>query len=401
MSRPQTSTSPDEIPYVDRPTQVAQLAQRLATENVIAFDTEFLWEKSYSPRLALVQVADGERAWVVDPLALSKAELQPLLDVLISDRTLKVAHAVDQDQMCLHHSYGIVAQPVLDTAVAAALTGMGDQVGLSTMLSKLLRIRVDKGYSRTNWMKRPLPAKMLQYAANDVAHLPRAAAVLTAELRALGRVEWAMDLSAKAGRFATAHFEPYVQAKKLAESRRLDVTTFGVLKELMSWREEEARRLDLPRRWLAEDKTLIKLATARPTSVNQLEDFRGVGGVNRPQGAVKILHAIRRGLDAPTDGYTRPARKRSPTAKESAALVVLRCFLNALAAEHKIPMRLLIEPDDMVGLLRGSFEDIEALRASGLLEPCAIDLVGQELIEILNGRRSLRIVDGAPRLERA
>ncbi len=400
MPHSQASTSQDRIPYVDRPAQIAQLAHRLAAQKVIAFDTEFLWEKSYSPHLALIQVADGERAWVVDPLVLSKAELQPLLDVLVSDCTLKVAHAVDQDQMCLHHSYGIVAAPVLDTAVAAALSGMGDQIGLSTMLDKLLRISIDKGYSRTNWMKRPLPAKMLKYAANDVAHLPTAAEALTAELRALGRLEWAMDLSAKAGRFATAHFEPHALAKKLAESRRLDVTTFGVLKALISWREDEARRLDLPRRWLAEDKILIKLATARPTSVKQLEDFRGVGGVNRPQGAGRILKAIRRGLDAPADGYTRPERKRSPTAKESAALVVLRCFLNSLAAEHKIPMRLLIEADDMVELLRGNFEDVEALGATGILEPRPFDLVGQELIEILNGRRSLRIVDGAPRQER-
>lgn len=383
------------VPYLTQPSQITELASNLAEQQVIAFDTEFLWERSYSPQLALIQVSDGQSSWVVDPLALSQDDLQPLLDVLVSERPLKVAHAVDQDQMCLHLSYGIVAEPVMDTATAAALTGMGDQIGLSTLLENLLQVGISKGYSRTNWLKRPLPVEMLQYAAEDVAHLPRAAEVLVERLQRLGRAEWAMDLSAKAGRFAETHFEPAALAKRIAENRRLDATTFGVLRELITWREAEARRLDIPRRWVAEDKVLVKLAGARPKTAKQLGDFRGIGGVNNPRAAERILSAMRTGLAAPTDGYTKPPRKRSPTAKEAAAVIVLRCFLNALAAEHGIPLRLLIHSDNMVELLRGRFTGVDSLRESGLLEPRAVDLVGQDLIQILNGQRSLRLVNGA------
>lgn len=394
MPRSRSNSLSDPVPYLESAAQVASLAGRLAEEKVIAFDTEFLWEKSYSPRLALIQVAAGETAWIVDPLALSQSELQPLLDVLAAPDTLKVAHAVDQDQLCLHHSYGFVAEPVLDTAVAAALTGMGDQIGLSKMLAKLVDVHIDKGYTRTNWMKRPLSPEMLRYAADDVLHLPKAADLLLADLHERGRADWAMDLSAKIARTAKAHFEPRAMARKLAERQRLDAPTFAVLQALIAWRETEARRKDIPRRWLAEDKILVKLAMARPTSAKRLADFRGVGGIQHPSGAQKILKAIQSGLRTPVNGYTRPESKRGPNSREAAALVVLKCFLNAVAAEQEIPLRLLIENDNLVGLLRGRFKTVQALRESELLESRAVDLVGAELIAILNGQRSLRIVDG-------
>ena len=229
---------------------------------MIAFDTEFLWERTYSPRLGLIQVADSERSWLIDPLALSREEMAPLVDVLVSPDVLKIAHAIDQDQICLYEHYGVTAEPVLDTAVAAALTGMGEQVGLSTLLYKLLHVNINKGHTRTNWLKRPLPEEMRIYAAGDVEHLTRAAETLMKLLAASGRQDWALQLSAKAGELAKAHFEPLALTHKLANGRRLDQETFGVLRELLAWRESEARRLDIPRRWLAEDKTLIKLATA-------------------------------------------------------------------------------------------------------------------------------------------
>ena len=393
---PRTKPKPPEsaIPYIDNAEKLAPVAERLAAQSMIAFDTEFLWERTYSPRLGLIQVADGDSTWLVDPLAFSAQEMQPLLDVLVSPDTLKVAHAVDQDQICLHRAYGVVAEPVLDTSVAAALTGMGEQIGLSSLLSKLLHVNIDKGYSRTNWLKRPLPTQMLAYAAEDVAHLGKAANLLLERLRKLNREDWALELSAKAGDFAKAHFEPHSLARKLAEGRRLDANTYSVLRELIAWREQEANRKDLPRRWLAEDKILIKLATARPATAEQLADFRGLGISNRPKSSARVLQAIKTGLKSPPDGYKRPERQRSPTPRESAALVVLKCFLNALAADHKIPARLLVDNGEMVELLRGQFEDLDSLRDSEILEQRVVALIGEDLVAILNGRRGLRLVNG-------
>ncbi len=391
-TKPQTPRVSPEL--VASPNQLEALARRLAQEPLIAFDTEFLWERTYSPRLGLIQVAGPDAVWLVDPLALSRPQMEPLLEVLVAAETLKVAHAIDQDQICLHRSYGVVAKPVLDTAVAAAMTGMGDQIGLSTLLKKLLRVDIDKGYTRTNWLKRPLPAEMMQYAADDVVHLPRVADKLLRRLRELQREEWALELSGQAGAFAQAQFEPHAVARKIAEGRGLDESTYGVLRELVAWREREADRIDKPRRWLAEDKILVKLAQARPSSVAQLADFRGLSVSNRSNGAGRVVQAIEKGLNASPDGYKRPQRQRNPTPRESAAMVVLRCFLNALAADNQIPVRLLVDNGAMVDLLRGRFEDVAQLRDSGLLDDRVVDLVGEDLVAILGGRRGLRLVNG-------
>ncbi len=394
MPQPKTNSSAGSIPYIDSPEQLNSLARRLEGQRLIAFDTEFLWERTYSPNLGLIQVADPEDSWIIDPLRLSPRELKPLLDVFVSPDTLKVAHAVDQDQICLHRTYGVIAEPVLDTAAAAALLGMGEQIGLSTLLYKLLRVDIEKGYSRTNWLKRPLPAAMLQYAVEDVSHLPRAADILSERLGDLGRTDWALELSARGGEFAVAHFNPDAVARKIVDGRRLDVTTFGVVRELIAWREREAERADIPRKWVAEDKVLVKLASARPSTVEQLADFRGLGGIKSQRGAERVIHAIQKGLASKPDDYQVAGRKPQPTQTESAALVVLRCFLNTLAASHDLPVRMLVDNDSMLDLLRGKFEDAESLEASGLIEPRAVELIGEDLIAILNGRRGLRIVDG-------
>ena len=374
---------------------MAALARDLSREPLIAFDTEFLWERTYSPKLGLIQLADANSTWIVDPVAIRPKEMRPLVEVLASPDTLKVAHAVDQDQICLFRHYGRIAEPVLDTAVAASLTGMGEQIGLSNLLSKVVRVNIEKGYSRTNWLKRPLPAAMLKYAAQDVVHLPRAAKLLLDKLSKLGRKDWAMEVSAIPGVMASKQVDPAAIARKLAEARRLDSTTYCVLKELIAWREEAARRRDIPRRWLAEDKVLVKLAIARPTKASQLADFRGLGTSNRPSGSRRVLRAIRAGLASKPDGYRRPQRHRGATPVESAAMVVLRCFLNALAAENLIPPKRLADDSKMLALLRGRFEDLDSLRESGVLEPRVVELVGKELVAILNGRRGLCLVKGA------
>ena len=396
MPQTEKNSTDGAIPYVDTPDQVESLAKRLKGQRLIAFDTEFLWERTYSPHLGLIQVADFEQTWLIDPMRLSPTEMGPLLDVFVAPETLKVAHAVDQDQICLHMAYGVVAEPVLDTAAAAALVGMGEQVGLSKLLHKLLSIDIPKGYSRTNWLKRPLSEAMLRYAAEDVAHLPRAADALSEQLGDLGRTDWALELSARGGHFAKAHFDANAMARKLAEGRRLDLTTFSVLRELIAWREAVAQRSDVPRKWISEDKILVKLATARPTTREQLADFRGLGGIKSPNGVNRILGAIRKGIDTPADDYVVAKRKPSATQTESAALVVLKCFLNTLAANNQIPVRLLVENEKMVELLRGKFKDVESLREADILDPRAIELVGEDLVAILNGRRGLRIINGAP-----
>ena len=159
---------------VETPRELAKLAETLSSQPIIAFDTEFLRERTFFPQLGLIQVADRERAWLVDPLKLTKRDMQPLLDVLTDPKVLKVAHAVEQDQECLYQGYEIVAKPVLDTAVAAALPDMAIRSGCRRCCASYWD-PARQGTTRTDWLKRPLPASMAAYALADVDNLVEAA----------------------------------------------------------------------------------------------------------------------------------------------------------------------------------------------------------------------------------
>ena len=385
--------STDAQPLITTRAEVAKLAERLATRSIIALDTEFLREKTFYPKLGLIQVADREDGWLLDPLALSKEDIGPLLDVWTDPKVLKVMHSAEQDQECLHHDYGMVATPLLDTSIAASLAGHGDQIGLGPLLSKLLGVKVPKHYTRADWLKRPLAKELTDYALEDVRFLVEAAEVLLADLDRRGRKGWAMKQSAQWADSARFEPDPEGLARKLAAGRGLGVETYAVLRELVRWREERVRSADLPRRWVAEDGILLKLSSARPTKEDELAHFRGLGKNARQNEA--ILKAIKQGMAAPPDERPKPPPRREPAgADETPTVSVLKCFLNLLARGHEVPARFLVDPNDVVRLLRRQFEDVKQLRRSGLLKVGAEDLVADELLEVLQGRRALRLVDG-------
>lgn len=376
--------------------RLAEVAERLSNAKRIAFDTEFLRERTYYPQLGLIQIADREEAWLVDPLELSKDDIQPLLEVLTDPAVLKIAHSAEQDQECLVHDYGITARPLLDTSIAAALTGFGDQIGLAPLLRKTMGVNLPKGHTRTNWLKRPLQPAMAEYAAADVYHLVELGEKLLRNLEQRGRERWALKLSAELADPARYEATGDAVARRMAAGARLTPREYAVLRELTAWREGRVRKSDIPRRWLAEDSTLLQLTRARPARVEDLADFRGLGARVRDFGGHRIVEAIERGMAIPEAELEEPPRKQDPTPKESAALVVFKCFLQFLAQEHDLPLRYLMDGDTPLLLLRGEFETVEDLRRSGLLSEGALEYLGEELLAILGGRRAMKIERGRP-----
>ena len=213
--------------------ELAKVAESLAKQPVIAFDTEFLRERTFFPQLGLIQVADREQAWLIDPLKLTKRDSNPFWTCSPIARSSKWRTPSSRTRSASTMATASCAEPVLDTAVAAALSGYGDQVGLSTLLRKLLSIRLAKGHTRTDWLKRPLPASMAAYALADVDHLVEAAEALLAELDARGRREWAMKLSEELSNPGRYNPDPEEMARQMALSRRLD--TLRSIRYCASW----------------------------------------------------------------------------------------------------------------------------------------------------------------------
>src|SRR5690242_4323737 len=175
--------------YIDTPAALDALCAQLRAQPWIAVDTEFMRERTYYPELCLVQVATDEVVACVDPLALPS--LQPLLEVLLEPKTVKVLHAARQDLEIFYNLTGAVPAPVFDTQVVARFLGHPDQAGYGAVVQSILGVTLDKSHARTDWMRRPLPPAALEYAADDVRHLRHLYKKLEVELDSRGRAGWA------------------------------------------------------------------------------------------------------------------------------------------------------------------------------------------------------------------
>lgn len=384
------------------PEQIEDLAQRLRREKFVAFDTEFIRESTFYPTVEIIQVATREESWLVDAQAFKKGfrhgpkggfnqTLKPLLDVFEDREILKILHAAQGDQECLYTSYGIVAVPTLDTAVAASLCGYGEGLGLGKLLKNFLGVTISKGHARTNWSQRPLPKQLEEYAHADVRHLVELGEKLLAQLEDLKRREWALALSAKWE--DKALYEPEIgeMALKLARGGRLDKKGHAVLLGLIRWREERVRHLNLPRRWVADDAVLVDLAHVRPKDLEHLSSFRGLNKGEIKNSGEAILAAIRKGSETEESTYTRGSAPDIPSLEESQVLDLVKCYIGILADQHRISARHLATVPQLLPLLRHDIAKPEDLVTNGILGQEAAALIGKDLISFLKGECLLQI----------
>jgi ribonuclease D len=393
---------------ITTPKEIEELAKTLNQVKEIAFDTEFIRESTFYPKLEILQIATREGAWLVDVQAFQERgrtkvdELQPLIDVLVNPAILKIVHAAHGDQECLLSAMGILAAPLFDTAVGASLTGMGDNIGLGNLLKSVLGFDHPKGYARTNWSKRPLPRPVLEYALLDVLHLIQVSDILFERLEKTDRKQWALDLSARFSEKSLYESPPDVIAKRLAQSGKFNVRDYGVLLELVSWREERVRELNVPKRWLADDGVLIDLAKIKPSSLEQLQGFRGLskGELKAPH-ADRILQAVARGV-ADKSEIPDDLKRRSilqPNNDENGAMELMRVCLSLFAEDYQIASKHIVSPPNILPLLRLKPKSIEELQSSDLVSSQLGDEGMKRFFAFLTGHEALILENGQVKLK--
>jgi len=382
--------------------EIRTLAQTLRSEKIIAFDTEFIRETTFFPIVEIIQVATDKESWLVDAQAFKKnfrpgsrggfdQALKPLLEVFEDKSILKILHAAQGDQECLYTSFGCLATPTLDTAVAASLCGLGDGIGLGKLLKTVLDVTIKKGHARTNWSVRPLPAQLIEYAHADVEHLVKLGTVMLEELDKLQRRDWALEVSAKWEDPALYETDPEVTTQKLARGGRLDQRGYAALVELVKWREERVRTLNLPRRWVADDAVLMDLAHVRPKDMAHLAAFRGLNKGELKNSGDAILAALKRASENQEVKLPRMPKPEIPTVAESQVLDLLRCYVGMLADEHKIAAKHLMTAQQLLPLLRKKFNEPQELVEAGILNGEAARLIGKDLIAMVQGKLALTI----------
>lgn len=344
-----------EYQLVDRPEQLAPALGSLGRPPGVALDTEFVRERTYFPRLCLVQVADPDARHVllVDPLRIE--DLGPLASLLGDPGCEKVIHAARQDLESLLPLTGAPAAPVFDTQVAAGLVGFPAQVGYGELVRQLLGVELEKGHARTDWAARPLKPAQLAYAADDVRFLGPVAAELRARLAAAGRLEWATEDCAPLTDATTYSNSPEDAWRRFKGLERLRPEERAVIRALARWREERAIRRNLPRGWVLPEEAVREIARLRPRTVASLAQVGSLPGGASSRLAEEIVEVVASAGPDPDWVAAADADERL-TPEQLEVLRRLQDTLQRVAAELGLSPEVLATRRELTALLRGSRE---------------------------------------------
>lgn len=352
----------------DRPALI-ELTHRLSTADWIGLDTEFVRETTYWPKLCLVQVSTREGVVaLVDPIALG--DITPLLDILWKPDVLKVYHAGSQDLELFYRLRGALPGPVFDTQVAAALTGDDDQIGYAAAVEAHLAVKLAKAHTRTDWSRRPLKAGELEYAAEDVLHLPALYAALSVELESRGRMDWALSESLVATDPVRYAANPDAAWKRVKGMRDMDGTSMAILRALAAWRERTAESNDRPRRWILGDEPLVRIARDQPADVTALAAIEGMPAAVARKHAAALLAVVEAGRANPLEDY---AAIDGLDRKERDRVDALMKHVRARSQELRIAPAMLATRKDCEAIVRGT-------PPAGLLTGWRAGLIGEELL---------------------
>lgn len=365
---------------IDNDHALHRLLAQLEDANTLAIDTEFLREKTYYPRLCLIQVCSGSQVACIDPLAIS--DLNPLWRVLLDPARLKVLHAAKQDLEVIYQACGEVPSPIFDTQIAAALCGYGDQTGYAALAKDLLDVELDKSLTRMDWSRRPLPTDALEYAADDVRHLYTIWEMLVDKLEELGRQHWLapeMDALIDPAQYRT---EPADAWRRLRTARKLKPKQVAVLQTLAEWREEEAMRRNRPRGWLLKDDALIFMAQRPPQNYAELANVRGVDAKTIERHSEELLERIETARKTPPPADL-PEDKARLSATQEAQVDMLMSALKMIAENAKLSPASIGTRKDLERLVRGDMN-------SPVLQGWRRAAAGERLLEVLSGKLALR-----------
>lgn len=375
-----------ETRWVDDAGALAGLIDELRAEPRYALDTEFHGERTYWPRLALVQVAWSGGIALIDPLAV---DMQPFGEILRGPGVM-VAHAAEQDLAILVRASGAAPTQLFDTQVAAGFIGLGTP-SLASLVERLLGVRLAKGDRLTDWTRRPLKAEQTVYAAADVEHLLALHDELVSRLEAMGRLEWATDECAERRARIRTRPEPELAWWRMKGARQLRGRSRGVAQQVGAWRERTAAELDVPPRFVLSDLALIGIVHRPPHTREELSAIRGVDGRSLRDGATQaLLAAIATGLELEPASVAVPESDHVDRAL-APAVTVIGAWLAQRAAELDLDPAVLATRADLNQLFHGA--------PSRLATGWRAELVGAPIQRLLAGEAVIVLRDGGRRVE--
>lgn len=333
------------------------------SKNYLALDTEFMRTDSFYPKVALLQVCDGENNFLIDPLTIG--DWEPFKVLMQAPEITKIFHSCSEDLLVFIRQFGLLPSPIFDTQIANAFLNQGFGLSYQNMIAEQLGIDVPKGETRSNWLQRPLSVKQLDYAALDVAYLPEIYSRQKQQLVDLNRLDWVEeDCQRLSNNYQEELTQDFTKTyRNISSAWQLDETQLTILKALAEWRELRARQRDKPRNWIIKDKELVAIAKLTPTQVSDLSGIEGLTTNFIHYEGKALLELIQNSLtiekDKQADYLPRPLSNGQKKVFKKAQLVV-----EQKAKKLNLPIEVLARKRTLIGL----FQELLRLKSSDMNE---------------------------------
>lgn len=366
---------------------LAAACEKLASAPYMTIDTEFLRETTFWPQLCLIQMAGPDLAVIVDPLA-DGIDLAPFFELMANPNVIKVFHAARQDIEIIYNLGNLIPHPIFDTQVAAMVCGFGDSVSYDQLVSRIKGVHIDKSSRFTDWSRRPLSEKQLDYALADVTHLRDVYLTLKEQLEREGRITWLSDEMAVLEATETYDLHPDDAWQRL-KMRLKKPIELAVLQKVAAWREREARSRNVPRGRIIKDDGLYEIAQQQPKDAEALSRLRTIPkGWERSASGAAVIEAVNAALAIPKNEMPRlPKQQQSPEGA-AAASELLKVLLKLIAEKQGVAAKIIANSDDLERIAaEGDNADVEALKG------WRRELFGETALKLIKGDVALRFVD--------
>lgn len=374
--------------YITNRHALEELIRRLQEHDRLALDTEFVGEDSFVPRLELIQIAAGALSAVIDFPAVGS--LDGFGELLVDSRIEKVVHAGRQDLELFYLHTGHVPSPIFDTQIAAAMVGYGTQIAYAQLVQRITGVKLTKAHTYTNWNQRPLSQEQLTYALDDVHYLLQVHAHLRERLKVQGRTQWVQEEFARLGsKLTDGSREPRHRYQRIRGWENLKPRSASVLRELVAWREEEAKRRDIPRGRVIRDEVLLEIARHTPMKVSALKSMRGLHAAEAERNGEALIRAIERGLAVPESDWPEAPKAKRPEPEAAGQVDLLQAVLKAIALKKEIAPSLLAGASELQALVDA--KDHREQLDLPILHGWRRSLAGQTLLDVLAGKLQVGI----------
>lgn len=381
-----------KIEYIDNNEQLASICQQFEQSEYLVIDTEFIRQTTYYPILALLQINDGKTIAIIDPVSID--DLKPLLKVCFDPDIVKVLHSARQDMEIFYHICGKLPSPIFDTQIAAALLGYGSQIGYAALVKSLLGVELDKSQTRTNWLKRPLTQKQLDYAGNDVYYLEQIYKIQLEELIQKDRLKWLQNDFKFLCEHTTYEVEKMKLWKKVRGNTKLKPKNLAILQYLAAWREEAAIQKDVPRKRILNDDILLELANQIPEKIADLHQCQFLSKKQISSYGNALLESIKKALALPQEEWPKHPTHYTLTQQQDAMADCLMAINHLSAAQNNISPNCLCNRKELEQLVIGK-------RELNILTGWRYELAGKDLLSFINGESALCIDSNSLLLQRS